>query len=403
MTGLLRCLCLCLLAALGIFCLPVQAAVCCPFCGAVDSQTLSNEVNQASMVLYGTLTNPRQAGNGEFGEGTTDLIIEAVIKKHDILKSAVTKQGDKEVITLSRYVPPDRENRYKFVVFCDVFKGRIDPFRGVAVLKDCDAAKYLQGALALKDKDVPTRLRFFFDYLDSADIELSNDAYKEFAIAGYDDVHAMAKGLPADKIAKWLQDPKTPAFRYGLYASLLGHAGKPEHAAVLRAMLDDPEKRTVSGIDGILAGYTLLKPQEGWEYTLSILKDSSREFTARYAALRTLRFFWDSRSDVIAKKQLLEGISHLLDQADIADLAIEDLRKWKQWDLADRVLGLRMKKSHDIPIIRRAILRYALNCPKPQAVQYVQAMRQQDPQMVRDAEELLKLEATPPAGNGGGK
>ena len=55
---------------------------------------------------------------------------------------------------------------------------------------------------------------------------------KEFKLNGnadYKDYHEMAKHLPADKIAKWLQDPNTPAFRYGLYASMLGHCGTEKH------------------------------------------------------------------------------------------------------------------------------------------------------------------------------
>ena len=50
------------------------------------------------MVLYGTLQNAKLGNAGDFGDGTTDLAIEAVIKKHEIL-------GDKKVITLPRYVP----------------------------------------------------------------------------------------------------------------------------------------------------------------------------------------------------------------------------------------------------------------------------------------------------------
>src|SRR3989442_10049293 len=104
-------------------------------------------------------------------------------------------------------------------------------------------ADYLKGALAIKDEKMPKRLRFFFDYLDNADTEVSNDAYKEFANADYKDYHDMAKSLPADKVAKWLQDPETPSFRYGLYASMLGHCGTDKHAELLRKMLDDPQKR----------------------------------------------------------------------------------------------------------------------------------------------------------------
>ena len=104
-------------------------------------------------------------------------------------------------------------------------------------------------------------------------------------------------------------------------------------------MLDDPAKRLGSGVDGMLAGYVMLKPKEGWDYTCDILKDGKKEFMFRYAALRAVRFLWDSRPDLVSKKELKEGMGLLLDQSDIADLAIDDLRKRECWDMADRVLG----------------------------------------------------------------
>ena len=192
----------------------------CPFC-SMQGQTLIGDINQASMVLFGTLTNAKLDASGDLGQGSTDLVIEAVIKKHEIL-------GDKKVITLPRYVPTDKNSNVKFLVFCDVFKGKIDPYRGVQVQADSDIVKYLQGALAVKDKPIGPRLRYYFDYLDNKDVEISTDAYKEFANADYKDYRDMAKSLPADKIANWLEDPNTPAFRYGLYASMLGHCGKAE-------------------------------------------------------------------------------------------------------------------------------------------------------------------------------
>jgi hypothetical protein len=361
------------------------SAPACPFC-TMQGQTLTNEVGQASMVLYGTLQNAQLGGGGQFGDGTTDLVIEAAIKKHEIL-------GDKKVITLPRYVPVDKNSEYKFLVFCDVYKGKVDPYRGISVRADGNIAKYLEGALKVKDKEVGSRLRFFFDYLDSTDMEVSNDAYKEFGNADYKDYREMAKTLPADKIAGWLQDPKTQEYRYGLYASMLGHCGKEEHANLLRSMLDDSRKRLNSGIDGVLAGYVMLKPTEGWNYLFGILKDPTKEFTLRYAGLRAVRFLWDSRPDLVKKKDLVDGLSELIKQSDIADLAIEDLRKWAVWDVADKVFALKNQPSHDIPIVRRAILRYALSCPNmPEAVAFVTDLRKKSPEMVKDAEELLKLE-----------
>jgi hypothetical protein len=371
-----------LLAALTAGVSFTTLAQACPFC-SMQGQTLIGDVNQASMVLYGSFSNGKPDPN-DLGQGTTDFQVDAVVKSHEIL-------AGRKALTLPRYVPPSDKNT-KFLVFCDVFKGKIDPYRGVPVQATSDMVEYLKGALVVKDKPIGARLRYYFDYLDDKELEISNDAYKEFGNADYKDYRDMAKDLPADKIARWLEDPNTPGFRYGLYASMLGHCGTAKHAQLLRRMLDDSQKRVSSGIDGILCGYTMLDPKEGWAYLHAILKHPSKEFMLRYAALRGVRFFWDSRPDVIDKKELVAGVCELLDQADVADLAIEDLRKWNRWELCNRVLGLQDKKTHDIPIIRRAILRYALSCPDKKAAAFVDACRKRDPEAVKDTEELLKLE-----------
>ncbi len=67
----------------------------------------------------------------------------------------------------------------------------------------------------------------------------------------------------------------------------------------------------------------------------------------RYAALRTVRFLWDSRPDLVSKKELTAGMALLLDQSDIADLAVDDLRKRECWDMANRVLALRKTKAYE--------------------------------------------------------
>ena len=175
-----------------------RASFACPFC-SMQGQTLIGDVNQASMVLYGIFTNAKLDPNGDGTQGTTDLVIEKVIKKNDIL-------GDRKVLTLPRYVPVDSKSKQKFLVFCDVFKGKIDPYRGVPVPGRQRHGQVLTGALEARTRDIGKRLRFFFDYLDDSDNEVSTDAYKEFGNADYKDYREMAKQLPAEKIAKWLQD-----------------------------------------------------------------------------------------------------------------------------------------------------------------------------------------------------
>jgi hypothetical protein len=359
----------------------------CPFCGALAGKTLVEEMNDAEIVLYGSF----KPGVGTSQE-TSDFEIDVVIKKNDFL-------ADKKVVTMERYIPGTEKGK-KWVVFCSVFKGRVDPYLATLVDAKSGIDKYLAEAVKFQDRKTATakRLRFYFDYLDNPEPEIANDALKEWSFADYKDYRDMAKDLPADKLAAWLADKKTPSLRHGLYASLLGHCGTKEHAAVLRTLLEDPD---TNGMDGILAGLVLLEPKEGWEKVNQIMGNGSTKFAARYAALRTARFFWDNRPDVVTKENIVLSISRLLNQNDIADLVMEDLRKHGEWGSLEQVLALQGKESHNIPIIRRAILRFALSVPaekdpKGLAKAFVAKVRMADPERVKDCEELLELEKKAP-------
>jgi hypothetical protein len=359
----------------------------CPFCSENLGATLVGDFTQASMVLYGTFTNPK-LGASQL-EGSTDFVIEKVLKSHESLKGL---KGN--TVTLPRHVL----SKSKYIVFVDVYKGNLDPYRGIEVSAKGDLVKYLEGAVKLQDSPAPERLRYCFDYLNSPDFDAAMDAYREYAKADYKEYAGMAKNLPPDVIAGWLKDPKTPAYRYGLYASLLGHCGGPEHAKLLRSMIDDPEKRKGSGIDGLMAAYIMLQPKEGWAHLQDLLKTDKHEFMFRYACLRTLRFLWDQRPDLVPQKELVHGMAQVLDQPDMADFGIEDLRRWRRWEMTERVIGLFGQKSHNIPVVKRAVLRFALASPDPKAKDFVDRQRQRDADWVRDTEELLKLEpdAQPP-------
>ena len=167
------------LALLAALALPFPAvARACPFCNPVD-QTLTKDAAQAMLIVFGSLSNPQYDPAHPF-QGTTDLKIETVVKQHDFL-------GDKKVLTLNRYIPIEKDNKGKYLVFCDIFNGKLDAYRGVLLRPDSKIADYLKGALKVKDKDVTTRLSYFFPFLDSPDIDIANDAYSEFALADYKD------------------------------------------------------------------------------------------------------------------------------------------------------------------------------------------------------------------------
>lgn len=379
------------LAMLALVLVPALASAC-PFCPSAG-QTLLGEVNQAHLIVFGTMTNAHRDPN-EFGKGTTDFEIEVVVKDHEFLKG-------KKVITLPRYVPPDPKSKTKHLVFCEVYKGEIDPYRGEAVPPDSKIAEYLKGAIAVKDKDTTAKLLYFFKHFDSPDWAIAGDAFQEFSNAEYKDVRAAAVKMDPDHILKMLKDPNTSIARLGLLGLLLGHCGKGDtHGKALREMIDDPKVKQATGLDGLLAGYILLNPKDGLAFVASLIKDTKEDFLIRYAALRSMRFFWEYRDDVLKKASIVDTIQPLLNQSDIADLAVEDLRKWTQWDLAPKVLALFDKETHDIPIVQRSIIKFALAGQEhnKECAAFIARMKKDEKQSerVHDLEQLLELEKPRP-------
>jgi hypothetical protein len=381
------------MAALALAALTLAAlagARACSLCGNPTNQlTLREDAAAAKLILYGTLTNPRlsaAARGGDTNGAVTDLHVEQVIKGQAIL-------AGRKVLTLPKYVPVDPKAPPKFLVFCDVGDGRLDPYRGSPAASPA-VVEYLRGALALDPNDRPKLLAYFFCHLDDADPEIAADAFREFAKTGDADIARTAKQLDPAKLRRLVTNLRTPPERLSLFAYLLGGCGTESDADLLARLMRQPDEHFRSAFGGLLAGYAQLRPAEGWALTLALLGDPKRPFPERNAALATVRFFYRSQPGAM-RGHVLKALAVLLPQGDMADLAVEDLRHWQEWDLTADVLAQYGKKSHEAPMVRRAIVRYALCCPRPEARSFVNRLRQADPGLVRDVEEALQFERTP--------
>ena len=365
--------------------LPRQGGAC-SLCDArlMQTPTLRQEaaLPSARFIVYGTIHNPRL---GAGGTGESDMHIQAILRDHPFLKG-------KKVITLPRYLAvSDKKDPPKFLVFCDLLKGAPDPYRGVPI-KSPGSVAYLKKALALPAKDTLGNLSFFFRYLDDADPEVSRDAYLEFAKTGDADVIRAARKLPVGKLRTWLRDPRTPPERLGLYAMLLGGAGNAADAVLLRDLLGRTDELYRGAADGLLAGYLQLEPRRGWELALSLLRDGRQPLTLRLAVVRTLRFQYNAQPKA-NRANVLKGIEAMLIEGELADLAVEDLRRWEIWDLTREVLALWGKKGYDAPLMQRALVRYALCCkPTRESLDFLARRRADDPELVKEVEEALRLE-----------
>ncbi len=366
----------------GLICLALVATLAparaCSLCGpAADQTTLREDAQSAKLVLYGTLHDPRLDGPA------TDLHIEQVIKSHAVL-------AGRTVVTLPRYVPVDPQNPPQFLVFCDITRGQPDPFRGSSVRSPA-VGDYLKGALAIDPSDRAKLLAYYVRFLDHADPDIASDAYREFAKTGDADLTRAARSLDPARLRALLTDPRTPPERLSLFAYLLGACGTAADADLLARLLRQPEERWQRALGGLLAGYTQLRPDDGWRLMLTILGDAQRPFPQRYAALGAVRFFYRSQPTAL-RGHVLRALAVLLPQGDIVDAVTEDLRHWQEWGLTEQVLAQYGRPGHDAPLVRRAIVRYALCCPRPEARRFVDRLRQQDAALVRDVEESLQLE-----------
>ena len=373
---------LALLIALAV--LPCPDGKACSICN-LQGSTLRQDAGQAKLVLFGTITASRLSADG-LG-GTSTLSIEKVVKNDPFL-------GDKKVVELPRYVPVNKEKPQRFLVFCDVFKDKLDPYRGSPVASPA-VVEYLKGALALDAKDASNNLNYFFKFLDHADGDVAADAFLEVARASDKDLGQAAAKFDAVKVRAWVQDAKLPTDRLNLYGFILGACGTDRDGALLRGMLQKPDDRIMSAYQGILCGYIQIRPREGWDLAQEVLKDETKPFTQRYAVLRTLRFFhgWKPQE---TRVEVTRGLGKAVEQGDIADLAIEDLRRGENWDLTTSVLSQFGKKSHAAPIVQRSIVRYALSCPRDEAKTFADALRKRDADLVKDVQEQLQFDKKTP-------
>ena len=358
----------------------------CTFCSGnfTNRQTLRERSAGATVIVHGTLSDSKF---GPDGKGTTDLVITTHLKSD-------AKLGKLAKLTIPQYLPAIGDTPKEYLLFASVVDGKLDVTGGVPVPPA--AIEYVKSSLEQPANDSAKRLAFYFQYLDSAEAAISGDAFLEFAKATDVEITKAAAGFDVAKIRKWLADSATPAERLGVYAVLLGLCGKPGDEKPIQQLLNQsPRAERVSGnLGGLLAGWTLLDAKRGWANLGELAANAKAPFDERLAAIGTIRYFQtthpkESRREIVAIYRTLVG------QGDLADMAVEDLRRWGWWELTNEVVTPFDAPTHKAPIIRQAIVRYALTCPEMAAKRFLDQVRKSDPAVVEKVEEGLKRFAVP--------
>lgn len=358
-----------------------QIASACSICDPAFQKrfTLRQELAQSSLVVLGNLTDPRLIGEN----GQTDVRIRTVVKSPAQFKAPV-------LLTIPRYLPSDPKKPLPCLAFGETDGLKTDLYR-VMPLRGDGMAEYLTAVAKLPEHDPSKRLLFYFTHLDRADPDVAADAFLEFAKATDAEVAEVASKLDAARLRKLLMNPETPEDRLNLYAFLLGACGNRDDIRTIRTLLDKPSARFNSAVGGLCGAWIQLEPAAAWAWIGGKLADPEVSFSERLNLLATVRFFraWKPEAH---KGEILKAMSGLIRDGNMADLAIEDLRRWQWWDLTEVILAQYGRKTHAAPIVRKAIVRYAFCCPRKDSLDFADSVRRAEPTTAEEVQEGVDLE-----------
>lgn len=360
--------------------LAAASAPACSLCGNVSrNSSLAFEFDQARVIVYGHLANSKQTD--QLGNGTTEFHFDKIVKPDAAFEF-------KKMVTIARYLPiVDPKTPPKYVMFFRAGKQGHEIYYGKEVANP--AVIEFVAELQRLRTDPAQRLIRAAKHLDHADPLIADEAFMIFAKADDKLIAQHAGKLDPAPLRRLVKNADLEPERLSMFAYLLGACGNGDDAELLRSLLKNPGSREFRSYEGILAGYMTIRPKEGWALAQETLKTEKQSFLARFAAMRTMRFFYNANPKEHGPK-VLDALVLAIGQAEIADIAIEDLRKWQRWEHTKLVLSCWDKKSHRSAITQQSLVRYAIACPLPEARTFLDRVRRQDPELVREMEAAAK-------------
>jgi hypothetical protein len=340
---------------------------------------MRREINEASVVLFGRMENPRTKADGK-DLGQTDFILHSVVKTHAII-------ADTKLFVIPRYIPNVEQRKVPYyVVFAHVRDGKLDFYKGFGA--EPSIVEYLRSLIKLDAKKPIETLRFYLDHLENVDEKIASDAFLELSQAPPAVRAEASRGMPREKIWTWLRDPKID-YRHDTYASLLASCGQPSDADELFKMMAQEQK---GAYEGFTFSILSLNPEQYFPRIKKMASNSRTAFLSRYRIQKAAKTMYEIKSLALTQRQLLELIECSLEQTDMADLAIDSLRTWKRWEYTDRIIKLPEQKGFGNRIIRNATVRFAFQSPEPAAVVFLKKLREKDPEQVEYQENWLQAE-----------
>lgn len=381
-------------------------AVACPFCN--PNLTFTERIDQAHVAYVVEWISGHEglADRGETGQTQVRVL--------HVFKTAAPQQAVGDVLTLPQF--SFGQPGARSLLFGQLREGEVLGWDGLVPCSN-DLFAYLQLRPGPEVK-APARLPFFIPYLEHPDEDLAVDAYSEFGNAPYDAVKAVAVQLPRDKLVAWVAEPNASTgriARIGFYGLALGLCGGETEAQALEQVIVRPPVPGEDfrlGIDGLMAGFLLLRGESGLEVLKTHALAPGMPASEGFALQQAVRFVWDFGGGGISREALRATLRPLVESPQFAELVIADLSRWEDFTLVDTLINKYGQAEFDNQPTQTAIARYYLSIStldptgRPEseraaierAGRQLQQLRERDPELVAHAERFLrpKVATTPP-------
>ncbi|MBL9081174.1 MAG: hypothetical protein JNK76_05175, partial [Planctomycetales bacterium] len=338
----------------------LRQAVACPFCSAAQT-TLSEDIKSNDIAVICKLVHrpEEQAADAppEASECTFEVL--SAIKGGEHLKAA--EPGKAAQIKILYF--GEQPIGTKFLAF------GIDPTNlawGTPTSLSERAIEYVTRLPKLPDTGAD-RLAFFQDYFEDSDALLAADCYDEFAKAPYSDLVALKPRMQHDKLINWIKDPNVSTSRRRLYLCMLSVCGTQQDVAFLEELIKNEDRQIRTALDAMIGSYLALLGPEGMPLVENLfLKNAKAEYTDTYSAIMALRFV-GQETKAVSRERLMEGMRHMLDRPNLADLIIPDLTRWQDWSVMDKLVQLFKDANEESAWVRLPVVNYLRACPLPEA------------------------------------
>jgi hypothetical protein len=388
---------LCRLVVVGFALLAVGFAgvvSACPICG-MPSVTLTERLARADVALLVQWVSSKSVKDAA-KESTTYEIVQ-------VPRDALDKFKTGETVTVEQLTPGKPGNLF-------LLMGQKDEKLGVkweigpALAVSETSFQYIVQAPP-PETPAEKRLAYFIKFLEFPDLTIANDAFAQFVNAPTKDIFAVAAKLPREKLRRWLADPKTAASRRSGYGLMLGLSGTADDARFLAKQIAETDSDASLGVEGLTFGYLLLAGEEGLTMIEKTrMSDGKLSDGEVYAAALAVRYFWSYGNGKISTARMQKAMRRLLDRPALAEIAIVDLARWKDWGLQQRLMEIYKSEDQADKKLKEAIIHYMIACTKdvpkegkevpPHVVaarKHLDELRKLDPKLVAFGEKSFYL------------